>query len=63
MDNLSPQMKARLEKWRQSTGKAPEVAEMKKKLTGKAWDLDQYRQNEQDYWDLELETERLKRQK
>ncbi len=63
MDNLSVQMKARLDKWRNATGKSPETIAIKKKLSGKASMLKDYESAEKDYWNLELENEGRKRKK
>lgn len=68
MDNLSEGMKARLEKWRQLTGKTPDPTHLgkvspTKVLSKRAASLGEYRTVEQDYWNLELENERLKRKK
>ncbi len=63
MDNLSESMKKRLDKWRQNTGKAPTLPLSKPVLSKRATSLGEYRTVEQDYWNLELENERLKRKK
>lgn len=54
-------MKERLDKWREASGKAPETIALKKKLTAKGQDLQDYQASEKEYWNLELENESLKR--
>lgn len=68
MDNLSESMRIRLEKWRQKTGKAPEIVPLTPvsrtiPMTAKPSLLKEYQNHERDYWNLELENERLKRKK
>lgn len=66
MDNLSESMRIRLDRWRKLTGKAPDITPLtthSTKQSVKPSLLKEYQNHERDYWNLELENERLKRKK